>query len=779
MKKCFLLARANLQRAKGQAVGVAVLILLAAFMLNLWLMLSMDYKQNFERCHERLNSEHVTLVVDGGAGAREFLAQRLESDRRTAGYSLDDALHMVSIFAWQNGEVNSEFVYLEKEAALSRPVGPVEIVEEGECTSGIYMPVLYRSEEIAIGKTIEISIGSHRVSYMICGFFNSTMAGSHNCGLCELILTEDKYSELKEAGYAPEATLCSIRLTDREESEDYEAELKNAVSSYDPAARTVSNSYALVFQSRYISQMICAGILSAMAFLILLIALVVIASNIVNYIQEHMKNLGALKAVGYTSRQLVSSLLLQFLGIALTASIAGAGLSYGLFPSLNAMMISQTGIPYAVHFLPVPFALTLVILVGAVALAVWLSSRRIKRVEPIVALREGILTHNFRRNHVPLEETAAPLTVALALKTMFAEKKYTVTVCLTMLVLSLVIVFSGVMKENMITDMTPFIHMIVGETADSCINVNAQAEERFLREMGADGRVSQVYLYTSLEVRHVGGIGLLTTISDDFARVNNQEMVFEGRFPRYDNEIAVAGKYAAENGLQIGDEIRIMAEGKEAAYIISGFTQTSSNLGKDCLLTRDGYERLGELQNVSYYLNLMEGTDIDRFHTGIEERFGSELNATVNIAKIIEGSASIYVSLMTAIVVAVLALGGIVVAFVLYLMVRTMLNRKKREYGILKALGFTTRELILQTALSFMPAVAVSTAVGLVGCSFIINPLMALFLKGIGIVKCTFAVPIGLIAVTGAGLVGFAFAVACLLSLKIRRITPGALLMGE
>ena len=72
-----------------------------------------------------------------------------------------------------------------------------------------------------------------------------------------------------------------------------------------------------------------------------------------------------------------------------------------------------------------------------------------------------------------------------------------------------------------------------------------------------------------------------------------------------------------------------------------------------------------------------------------------------------------------------------------------------------------------------------STAVGLTVCSMIINPLMALFLGGIGIVKCTFIVPAGVIVAAGTGLVALSFGIACLLSLRIRKIQPCALLAGE
>ena len=52
MRKSILIARSNIRKAKGQTASIFVLILLAALMLNLWLMLSMDYKANFDRYHD-------------------------------------------------------------------------------------------------------------------------------------------------------------------------------------------------------------------------------------------------------------------------------------------------------------------------------------------------------------------------------------------------------------------------------------------------------------------------------------------------------------------------------------------------------------------------------------------------------------------------------------------------------------------------------------------------------------------------------------------------------
>lgn len=778
MAKTFLITRSNLRKVKGQTVAITALILFASAMLNLWLMLSTDYKKNFDRYHDKLNAEHITLLLNGEAdGLKDFVAKTLDADARTMSYIMDDALCMVGSFEYNGGLINTDFVILNRQTALNRSIGAVEIVEEGDETSGIYLPMLYRTDQITVGSKIDLTIGSHTEAYTVCGFLNSVMLGSHNCAMCELIFTDDKYEALEKSGFAPKSTLVSVRIRDVSESADFEASLKNAVTSEYPQIRTISNCYELVTTSRYISQMICSGIVSAMAFFIALIAIVVIASNVINYVQENLKNLGVLEAIGYVSRQIIAALQLQFLGVTSISAAAGIALSYCLFPAVNAMMIAQTGIPYAVHFLPLPFVLTFLLLDGAVAIAVWLSARRINRIEPITALRQGILTHSFKRNHVPLDKTHLPLTPALALKMTLSGVKQNITVCITMLVLSLVVAFSGLMVENMIIDMTPFVNMVVGEVADSCISVVAEDEDIFRKEMAADARVEKLYLYHSIEVRHAGGLALLATLSDDFGDVNNQEVCIEGRFPKYDNEVAIAAKYAKEQGIRIGDEITLIADGNEAEYLVCGFTQISNNLGKDCLLTRDGYLRIGELSYMNYYLNLTDDTDVDLFNEDAGDRF--DMNAAINIQSVIDATGSVYVMLMEIIVIAILVLSALVIAFVLFLLVRTVLAGKKRDYGIQKALGFTTGQLILQTAASFMPAVVLSSVVGLTVSALIINPLTALFLSGIGIVKCTFAVPVGFIAAAGAGLDLLAFAIACLMSLRIKRIAPRGLLADE
>ena len=59
----------------------------------------------------------------------------------------------------------------------------------------------------------------------------------------------------------------------------------------------------------------------------------------------------------------------------------------------------------------------------------------------------------------------------------------------------------------------------------------------------------------------MGGSALMATMAEDFSQVNNQDVCYQGRFPLYDNEVAIGAKYAKEQELRIGDEIALTAAG--------------------------------------------------------------------------------------------------------------------------------------------------------------------------------------------------------------------------
>lgn len=781
MKKYLMLATSNIRKRKKQTIVTIILIIVAACMMNIWLILAGDYKDNFDFQHERLNSEHATMAIStDDPQVRRFIDETLKQESHISEYRMDDILFTNGGFDYNGGSISMNVLFMDEKTAFQRTIGKSEIFEKKEGIKGIYLPLIYANDEnLQLGKDFKITISDQEFSFPIAGYSNNIMNGSHNCAVMILILDSELYQELSENPLLPKSTFLSIRTTDKQYGEIIETKLSDGLADQYPSLHIISNSYQLVSSSRYVSQLICAAILSAIAFIILLIVMIVIIANVITDIQENMTKLGILKAIGYQSRQIIFAYILQFTFIAVISSGIGALTTYCLFPNVNEMMISQTGIPYSVHFLPMPFITTIAFITFVILAAVYVSAYKIKRFEAIRALRQGIHTHNFQKNHIPLSKTRLSLLSALSLKTVAMQKKQNIIVCNITLVLTLVIAFTAVMLANIIFDQQPMIDMIVGETADSCIGIDAEKEAELKAYFEKDSRVEKSYLFYTGLLRHVNGVSLAVTITDNFNDLNNQMVCVEGRLPRYENETALAIKYAKDQGIKIGDEITLSANGKEAAYIVSGYSQLSNNLGKDCFLTRKGYERMGELTQLSYYLNLKDGCDIDKFNEDVGNTFHEHMIASVNIASVIEAGSGVYVVLMSFIVIAVLLLSTLIVVLVLYLLVRTLLNQKQYDYGIMKALGFSTKQLVLLTAMSFMPIVIGSCIIGLVINSFLINPLAALFLGNIGIVKCMFEIPYDLIAFFGIGLVLFTFIIIYVMSLRIKRITPIELLNGE
>ena len=142
MKKSFLIIRANIQKAKGQTIAMILLILLAAMMLNLWLMLSTDYKENFRRTHEQLHDSHVTLMVcSREEGVTKLLKERLLEDARTKQICMTPVLWATAAIPYNDGVASCESFFLPKDTALGREVGRIEILEESS-GSGVYLPML-------------------------------------------------------------------------------------------------------------------------------------------------------------------------------------------------------------------------------------------------------------------------------------------------------------------------------------------------------------------------------------------------------------------------------------------------------------------------------------------------------------------------------------------------------------------------------------------------------------------------------------------------------------
>ncbi len=782
MYKSLLLAWSNIRKNKGQTAIMFTVLLIAAVFMQIGLILTFDYQQNFDRRAALTNSEDVVFSYQTRDEAQiEKWQNIILDDERTQTLETQYVLCGTLSYKYGAGDMNTHIVILPVNA--ERNLGQFRFVEKDDSQGddAIYLPYLMKTGGgHNIGDSFKLKIKGREYDFTVGGFYENAMIGSFNGGISSFLLTENMYGRLDRETDI-QGVLFSVKLYDGADDTAYHDEVGNLLSADGKNLDFNSSNYSLAKTARTLTATICSLIFLGVALLITTIALVITMFHISNGIEENMSSYGALKSIGYTGAQIIRSLLLQFLMLSSVAALAGIAVSYALLPLVDMLLVMQTGLIWEYAFNALPVFGVLAAILGTVALTAYLAAGRLRRLQPITALRQGVSTHNFKHNPLPLDKSRGHIGFLLAMKAAWLNVKQNAAIFLIVFVLSFSGVFMSVMLQAFVIDYAPTLSFLAGEQADAALYTSAEDADEVFAALQKRPEIQRVYRYQDAKTL-LGGEQILTYLIDDSNDLNNPEICYDGRLPKHPNEIALGGAAAKAKGLRIGDTVVIKQDTKQAEYYITGFIQNSNHLGKDAVMLNSGYERIATAPLIGgFYMLLHDGYDINEFIDSVtaDGDTAGKIAVSVNIREVIAGVLGVYTSLVAALVMAFLVIVLAIIALAIYLMAKTFLIRKKKDHGIQKALGFTTRQLVLQTALGFMPVVLIAALVGFSVGIAAINPLLTLLFSGIGIMKATFVIPAGLTAAFAAAIIIFSFAVSCLVSLRIRKITPRALIAGE
>ena len=340
-------------------------------------------------------------------------------------------------------------------------------------------------------------------------------------------------------------------------------------------------------------------------------------------------------------------------------------------------------------------------------------------------------------------------------------------------------VISLLMFENF--NRTPKLDMLSFEICGGVVTADYEAKEEVLEYLEDRDDISNVrnimntYLYVGKEDK------LWAYIMDQPSKLKNQNVIYDGRFPEYDNEIAVSGKFAKEYGYAIGDEIKLEYGDEKYTYLITGLLQTTNNDGKEALLSIKAAEHLIEFTYApaAYNFDCDDKEVVQKVLDDCSEEFGDHIVGTVNFWEVIEGSMTTFKSIAALMMYLVCAISAAVILLVLFLLIKSFLYSKRRDFGISKAIGYTSGNLILQTAVSFMPAIILSVIVFTIGSYFAANPYMNLMMSSFGIVKADFKIPITGVVIIGLGIIAVSFLFAIFEARRIKKIEAYKILVAE
>ena len=272
-------------------------------------------------------------------------------------------------------------------------------------------------------------------------------------------------------------------------------------------------------------------------------------------------------------------------------------------------------------------------------------------------------------------------------------------------------------------------------------------------------------------------------VYSDYGALENPS-VYSGRYPKHENEVAISGNLANALDKNIGDTIKIsqifQETTKEEEFLVVGFTQGTYTGGMDIYLTMEGLRLIepeAEWQTIHVYLEA--GVDIEKFCAALEDEFKGRLSYVGSFDQIFYSQFSPIVSSVSAIVFFIIIIMLLIIIIMGYFVTNSILLTRKGDFGIMKALGYSTRQIVVQTVMTFMLYIAVGSIIGSIILYCCSNILIVTLFSGMGVHKIVFAFPVIWIVslILCAELVGAFTAVVS--ALKIRKIVPCNLIRAE
>ncbi|MEK4425058.1 ABC transporter permease [Solibacillus sp. FSL K6-1523] len=774
------LALSNIRKSKSATVSLFIFILVAALLLNIGLMVITQINAFFDSKAEQLKDPHAIIMMDHASYHSKY-GEFITNYPGVTETETEEAILMnLAKYNFGDNDLTSSAAIFNAEN--HRTIGKLKLVEKlnNSSTNDIFIPNIFKTNgNYELGEEFTITYQNKNYDFRVAGFFETAMMGTTSVGIMKFMLPAISYEIFAdELDKQMEGLVLSAMMEDKIQSTNL---INDFTKAYPGLSAGDTNSFFWTLDIDMVKNVstltinIIAMILVAFAAIIVLVSLIVIKYRVSNSIEDGMKNIGVLKAIGYTNGQILSSINLQFVLIALSASLVGVALSYGLMPFIGNIISSLSGLVWNQKFDMMINLANIFIVTLCVVIVTLISAFRVRKITPIMALRGGIQTHNFRRNHFPLEKMRAGLHFSLAIKSMLSNVKQNFMILFIIIALTFASVFSVVLYYNIASDKTAFVNLFGAEPGNVLITVQPDASTKeLLGHIKQMDQVRKAEIFDLIPIK-IDNQTVYNTVTDNYDQLENN-VVYEGRQPKYENEISISWVVSNQINKGIGDTVEVEYGTEATRFLVTGLSQSIGNLGQISALTMDGIQQLqSDYKGMTLYVYL-DGISNESFIKKVQKQYGDYIVETLNIDENIESQTGIYTTAVFAVMVMVLAITVLVVVMILYLVIKMMIIKRKKEFGVMKAIGYSTIQLMHQISISFVPVMITGVAIGGVLGYFYTNPMLSVLLSSVGVKRLDFTVhlPTILILCTGIFIVGYI--VAMFVSLKIKKISAYSLM---
>lgn len=775
MKKILLLAFQNMKKNRGQYISFGFIILLSAMLLHLGMITVMNYSDTFDEKSRTANTSDVFMNI-AKSDLNDPLLDKIKNFEYTDSVETRDAIMLSGKIDTVNGEFNYSHVFYNMDQEHQQNI--LKTLEETDdaVKNPVYLSIWMKyNSGFDIGDTYSMDTQLGTIDLTVAGFVEDMQYGNYNLGIVAMYVPESTFKFLQNK---VDSTFCystvNIKLTDSSKQKDmtsYIGDLVNGKTKYSASI----NNYDVIKVNRTMTSGIFTTLIISFAVIILAVSILVCNFRISNSIEEDMQNMGALKAIGYTGKQVLASVISPYMIVSTFMSVIGCLISYLVLPLLQTGLKMQTGFEWKQPFEILPLLICFVIINALILFMVFMFAKKIRKITTITALRGGIETHSFKKNRFEMENSHFGPNVLLALKGFVENIKRNVLLFIVLLAITFAAMFTMVMFYNINVDPDAFMNAMSEEIPSVTLKYTEGSGDELLKGISAMDNVDHCMFYDSINAT-CDSDNIPVMITDDYSKVAN-DICYSGRNPEHANEIAIGSSLSKEKDLTVGDKITFKYGDRTYEYLITGLLQSVNTNGMMSELTTEGAKHLSAdytPQQLFIYLEDKDGSA--EFVDAVKAQYDSKITEYVDYVKTYQSAIKIYLSIINIFSIVMIVIMIVLILLIMYLIIKTVIVHQKQEYGILKSIGYTTKQLMLQMTLSFMPATVISTVLAGTLSFIFMNTAFGYIFRGLSIMKINFTVPFLGILIVAVAVCVVTFVISMLISNRIRKVTTYSLI---
>ncbi|WP_026932208.1 ABC transporter permease [Glycomyces tenuis] len=745
----------DLTRNKGVNLALIVILVLSAFLMATGAMLIERTLSSMSEFFDEAAPPHFLQMHKGEydpAELERFASEHPEVDE----WLIEDMLGYDSAaISWERpstgegGDLseslidnlfvtqNSEFDFLiDQNGAIPEPGA-------GE----VYVPVAYEQQfELEAGDLLRVRTAEGLHELRVAGFVRDSQMASSLSQSTRFLISEDDFAAMSAAGGAIPEIIVEYRLTDTSLAQA----LQSAYESDEALPKNgESVTYDLLLIINAISNGLVAAALMFAGLLLVAIALLNARFVIRGTLEDEVRQIGAMKAIGLPDRTIRGLYLAKYRVMTLIACAVGGALAIAAVQVLTRTVQANYGeadVGLLTVLVPVAALALVYVFVVAICRRIFGKVRKIEVVNALVhgsTLDDRQTARRAKREAKRVRRTSltrfggTSLNRRLALLDLRAEARQWVLIPIVMFLAAVLMT----LPMNLLSTFSDPEFITYMGSPESDLRADLELSEDvdavrgdLLAAMSSDERLDNVRAFANLlyETEGEEGWEVLRVEVGDYS---DSAMPFIEGGPPEPGEIALSAMNAEKYGLATGDELLVRLDGESSNLTVSGVYQDITGGGLSAKM--QGEVDAGAA-SYTVFADTAEGADTAELVSEYADAFPSA--KVTPMREFMEQTLSYITGAVrsAAALTFAFALGVALVITSLFLKLRLASDRQKM--GMLSAVGFSTNEIIAQARGKTLLAVVVGTVLGTVFATTGGESIAGSFLSlaGLGIVDFQF-----------------------------------------